>query len=518
MSQFLDTSFSSAQLSMLSIAVLTLLVSLYLFLRGKVSAALILLFLGALLLRIFMILLDPFLNDWDERYHALVAKNMITHPFRPMLWVNPILEYDYRAWCCNHIWVHKQPFFLWQMALSMKLFGVHEWAMRLPSALMGAIQVFLIYRIGFRLHNRSLGYFAAFLFAVSYFQLEQTSGFMGREHNDVAFAFYITAGFWSLAEYLHSDKKRYLVLLGVFVGIAILIKWVVAFLVFGAWGLGLLLTHKDRIQWRRYREITLAGLLAVLVAFPWQVYIFIEFPKESTFVYGFHGNHLFETFDDQSGGILYYLEHNNWMYGDWSWILLVLGIFFFLRLVPNGLFKNICLSAVGLVYVVFSLAGTKSVSYVFVINFVIFLFLSAFILGIAGWIRERSHPKLKLLGKFTPFLLTVGIGFMTLQHWKIESTHIHGKGVERQSKVHNAQIYRKLDEQVPKGYILFNCFDAQEAMFYTDRTCYFWLEPEDYHQLKAKGVNMAAIPDYEYEIPFYLEQDPDVLILSDTLQ
>lgn len=75
-----------------------------------------LLLFGAIGVRLFMITIDPFLHDWDERFHAIVAKNMITYPFKPMLFVNPVLPYDYRAWCCNHIWVHKQPLFLWQMA------------------------------------------------------------------------------------------------------------------------------------------------------------------------------------------------------------------------------------------------------------------------------------------------------------------------------------------------------------------------------------------------------------------
>ncbi len=38
------------------------------------------------------------LHDWDERYHALVAKNMIEQPFKPMLYKNPVLPYDYKDW------------------------------------------------------------------------------------------------------------------------------------------------------------------------------------------------------------------------------------------------------------------------------------------------------------------------------------------------------------------------------------------------------------------------------------
>ena len=49
---------------------------------------------------------------------------MMEDPFKPMLIKNPLFPYHYGDWWNCHIWVHKQPLFLWQMALSMKIFGV----------------------------------------------------------------------------------------------------------------------------------------------------------------------------------------------------------------------------------------------------------------------------------------------------------------------------------------------------------------------------------------------------------
>ena len=56
----------------------------------KERPALVLLLLGAAALRVAMISLDPFLHDWDERFHACVAKNMMQHPFQPMLHATPL--------------------------------------------------------------------------------------------------------------------------------------------------------------------------------------------------------------------------------------------------------------------------------------------------------------------------------------------------------------------------------------------------------------------------------------------
>src|SRR5690606_13679809 len=129
-------------------AALPALLSLYFYFWQKdEKSAILLLLLSALMVRLVMISLDPFIHEWDERYHALVAKNMMTNPFKPMLITDPIFPYDVNDWSGNHIWVHKQPLFLWQMALSMKIFGVSPFAVRLPSAILGTVAVFFIYDI-----------------------------------------------------------------------------------------------------------------------------------------------------------------------------------------------------------------------------------------------------------------------------------------------------------------------------------------------------------------------------------
>ena len=61
---------------------------------------------------------DLALHSWDELVPTLVA--------------NAVLDYDYRNWGSNHVWLHKPPLALWMQAASMRMFGVGEWPMRLP--------------------------------------------------------------------------------------------------------------------------------------------------------------------------------------------------------------------------------------------------------------------------------------------------------------------------------------------------------------------------------------------------
>ena len=154
-------------------ACLTLLLSIILQYKSRTGWAVLSLFIAACSLRWFVGHLDPFLADWDERYYALVARNMMDDPFHPMLKTEILFPYDIKAWCCNHIWLHKQPLYMWQMALSMKIFGVSEFTMRYPSILMGALMVPMLYRITLLYtKNAWLAFAAAFMFCCSCYHLQ----------------------------------------------------------------------------------------------------------------------------------------------------------------------------------------------------------------------------------------------------------------------------------------------------------------------------------------------------------
>lgn len=131
------------------------------FSRGNTALAITLLMICGFLLRIYTAS-DFYLHTWDERYHALVAKNMIQKPFKPMLYSNPVLAYDYTNWTGNHIWLHKQPLALWLMGLSMWIFGENEIALRIPSILFTTAGIWLTFHIGKNLLDKKTGYIAAF--------------------------------------------------------------------------------------------------------------------------------------------------------------------------------------------------------------------------------------------------------------------------------------------------------------------------------------------------------------------
>src|SRR5687768_11870528 len=116
-------SFTSLQYAWLAAGILLFIVAVVLFLKGKTGLSLIVLTVGGFVLRLLMTNTDPFIYDWDEQYHALVAKNLADHPGIPKLYSEPLLHPEEMRWDKNHIWLHKPPLFLWLIAMSIKIFG-----------------------------------------------------------------------------------------------------------------------------------------------------------------------------------------------------------------------------------------------------------------------------------------------------------------------------------------------------------------------------------------------------------
>ncbi|MGE5218716.1 MAG: ArnT family glycosyltransferase, partial [Chloroflexota bacterium] len=61
----------------------------------------------------------------------------------------------------------KPPFFIWLETLSIKLFGLNEWALRLWPALLAVVGCLIVYIAGRKLFGRSSGVISAYVLATS---------------------------------------------------------------------------------------------------------------------------------------------------------------------------------------------------------------------------------------------------------------------------------------------------------------------------------------------------------------
>ena len=468
--------------------------------QGNYGRALLLLMAAAFALRLLMAGLDPFLHDWDERYHAIVARNLMSEPFRPRLHPAPLLPYDYKAWCCNYIWLHKQPLFMWQMALSMKLFGVSAFTLRLPSVLLSTLLLYPVYRLGALLFNRDSGYLAAFLVMFAFYQLEQVSGLIGMDHNDVAFMCYVTASVWAYAEYRASEQPwRWAVAVGVLAGAAVLCKWLVGLVVFAVWGLSLLLDPARRRKMSEYGRLIAAGTVAALVFLPWQLYTAWRFPSESSYERIYNARHFSEVLENQANPWYYHFKLMPIHYGLVA-LLIGLGIGLALRLHRDRPWGP-TLAVVGIIYLFFTLAATRMYSYVYVVSPLLLVFGGLALAHGQHWLAARvRHPAPWLMvGALAVVLISARPWGIVTAHFLEGSYGLHQVPLNREVRTANAMLYQQLAQDVPADYTIFNAPSGSEVevMFYSGRNAYSWLPPEaDMRRLSAAGTRFAFFPSF----------------------
>lgn len=167
----------------------------------------------------------PFLGqvhlfDWDEINFAESAREMIVTGNYLDVQIN------YQAF-----W-EKPPLFFWIQVLSMKIFGVNEFAARFPNAIIGIFSILILFRIGKSIYDQKTGFLWAIIYMGSVLPfLYFKSGII-----DPLFNLFIFLGvyqFYLASLKLEKLSLKHVFLSGLFIGLATLTKGPVAFLLFG---------------------------------------------------------------------------------------------------------------------------------------------------------------------------------------------------------------------------------------------------------------------------------------------
>jgi len=221
---------------------------------------------------------------WDELFHAIVARNMTKHPLMPTLYEQPYLPYDYTNWTANHIWLHKPPIPLWQIAMSYYMFGVNSFALRLPSALFSGLSVFITFATGSELYDKKVGFVAAFLFAINPLIMGLVHGYIFSDHINIAIVFWVQLSCYLLIKGIKTGKTKYYILCGIAQGLGYLSKsylCMVAFVImagiFILTKIGLLKAYRENIS---IRKIAFQLLSSIIISLPWVIFCLIKYPKE----------------------------------------------------------------------------------------------------------------------------------------------------------------------------------------------------------------------------------------------
>lgn len=217
----------------------------------------------------------------DEVFHAIVARSLLSHPLQPTLNQTDFLQTLSTNWQNAHIWLHKPPLALWQIALSYSVLGTNNFALRFPSALQATLAALLTFLIGRRLFDSTTAVIAMSLQAFNPVLEMLVHGYVFSDHVDTALLFWSELSVLLLLQLKQTGHRRDALLCGLAQGAAFMAKTFPG-LITTALAMALLFLSRNNVQWRRLSLANLAWIIfgTLLAAAPWNVYAYVNWPNE----------------------------------------------------------------------------------------------------------------------------------------------------------------------------------------------------------------------------------------------
>ncbi len=205
--------------------------------------------------------------DDVDAVQAQIARNMLASGD----WVTARLD--------GVIYLEKAPLIYWLIAVAYKIFGVHDWAARIPVALSSVALAWLTTAFGIWAFGRKAGFYAGLcistcvgLFLFTRIQIP-----------DVMQTFTVALALWAFLRCLDDEERHprlWAVTLAVSMGLGLLLKSLIG-VVFpvGAGLVYLLLTRRLflRETWARLHPFS-GALLILIIAAPWHILATIQNP------------------------------------------------------------------------------------------------------------------------------------------------------------------------------------------------------------------------------------------------
>jgi 4-amino-4-deoxy-L-arabinose transferase-like glycosyltransferase len=192
--------------------------------------------------------------------------------------------------------IDKLPGALWVQALSVRLLGVHTWAVALPQVLEGALTVLVLYRVVRRLAGPVAGIVAAGVLALSPAAVTLDRGNI----SDSLMVLLLVLAADSTVSALDGRRWVGVVMAGVWVGLAFQAKMLEAWLVLPALALTLLVASSATL-WRRVLRLGAMAAVVAVVSLSWMVVVTLVPSSQRPYVDGSQHNSLFEQVFDYNG-------------------------------------------------------------------------------------------------------------------------------------------------------------------------------------------------------------------------
>jgi len=181
-------------------------------------------------------------------------------------------------------YLEKAPLVYWMMAASYKIFGVHDWAARLPLALAVVLLCFVTYRFGRWAFDDQAGMFAGLILATCVGLFLFTRILIP----DAMLTLTITGAIWAWLRLLEPDEERphrWAAVMGLCFGAGLLLKGLIAVVFPVLAGLAFMAVTRQlfsRTAWKKL-DLWLVAAIAVLIASPWHILAAVNNPPAFAF-------------------------------------------------------------------------------------------------------------------------------------------------------------------------------------------------------------------------------------------
>ncbi|MBL6957181.1 MAG: glycosyltransferase family 39 protein [Chlorobium phaeobacteroides] len=191
----------------------------------------------------------------------------------------------------------------WMQALSVTVFGLNEFALRLPSALASTLWALLLYRFCVALFDRRTAFVTASLLILS---LQVT--IIGKAAiADALLNCTLAASMFAIFLYYREPRRQYLLLAFTAIGLGTLTKGPVAILIPFSVSFLFYLSRGELREWFKAVLNPAGMLIFALIVLPWYILEYLD--QGMAFIEGFFFNHNISRFKaplEQHGGALWY--------------------------------------------------------------------------------------------------------------------------------------------------------------------------------------------------------------------
>lgn len=192
------------------------------------------------------------LFDWDEANFAEAAREMLYS--KEYL----LVQIDYLPF-----W-EKPPLFIWLQTLSMAVFGVHEFAARLPNAVTGIITLCTIFYIGKKVQNLQTAWWWVLMYVASWLP----HFYFKTAIIDPVFNLFIFLSFYQFYLTINKKSNKHAAFSGIFLALAVLTKGPVALLI-AMLSFGVYIIINKGFKNIGFRNLLTVFVVTFIVSFSW---------------------------------------------------------------------------------------------------------------------------------------------------------------------------------------------------------------------------------------------------------